>query len=168
MAIRFANIEDVPALVAIGERMHALTRFRSLDYQPAKVTQALADVITKGQHKYVFFVATGAGGRIVGGLLGVLEQHIFSDQLTASVMHFDVLPEARMGGHGARLLKAFEQWCANRKVVEIAFGVNSGEQLDVLARFVGRMGYEKTGENYLKRSGHATSVVARAIERTTR
>ncbi|HEX5952325.1 MAG TPA: hypothetical protein VFY94_04035, partial [Rhodanobacteraceae bacterium] len=108
MAIRFATIDDVPALVAIGQRMHALTRFRSLDYKPAKVAQALSDVITKGQHKYVFFVGTGAEGRIVGGLLGVLEQHIFSDQLTASVMHFDVLPEARMGGHGVRLLKAFE------------------------------------------------------------
>ena len=152
MAIRFARLDDVPALVALGERMHALTRFRSLDFEPAKVAQALTDVIGKGGHTYVFLVATGAGGKLVGGLLGVLEQHIFSDQLTASVVHFDVLPEARMGGHGVRLLKAFETWCANRKVVEIAFGINSGEQLDTLARFAERMGYSKTGENYVKRT----------------
>jgi GNAT superfamily N-acetyltransferase len=150
MAIRLAQVEDVPALVAIGARMHALTRFRNLDYKPAKVAQALADAISKGKHKYVFFVATGAEGKIVGGLLGVLEQHIFSDQLTASVMHFDVLPEARMGGHGVRLLKAFETWCSNRKVVEIAFGINSGEHLEVLGRFAGRMGYTKIGENFVK------------------
>jgi GNAT superfamily N-acetyltransferase len=152
MAIRLAQPEDVPALVTIGQRMHALTRFRNLDYKPAKVAQALIDAITKGQHKYVFFVATGAESRIVGGLLGVLEQHIFSDQLTASVVHFDVLPEARMGGHGVRLLRAFETWCGNRKVVEITFGINSGEHLEVLGRFAGRMGYQKTGENYLKRT----------------
>jgi len=150
MAIRFAQVDDVPALVALGARMHQLTRFRSLDFKPDKVAKALADVITKGQHKYVLFVATGAQGRIVGGLLGVLEQHIFSDQLTASVVHFDVLPEARMGGHGVRLLKAFEAWCANRKVVEIAFGINSGEDLDVLGRFARRVGYEKAGENFVK------------------
>lgn len=140
----------MPALVDIGARMHALTRFRTLDYKPAKVTQALTDVITKGKHKYVFFVATGSHGKVVGGLLGVLEQHIFSDQLTASVMHFDVLPEARMGGHGLRLLKAFEAWCANRKVVEITFGVNSGEELDKLSRFAQRTGYTKAGENFVK------------------
>jgi GNAT superfamily N-acetyltransferase len=152
MAIRLAQVEDVPALVEIGARMHALTRFRNLDYKPAKVAQALTDTITKGKHKYVFFVATGSEGKVVGGLLGVLEQHIFSDQLTASVMHFDVLPEARMGGHGVRLLKAFETWCANRKVVEIAFGINSGEHLQTLGRFAQRMGYEKTGENYVRHS----------------
>jgi GNAT superfamily N-acetyltransferase len=150
MAIRFASIDDVPALVALGERMHALTRSRTLDYKPQKVAQALTDVITKGQHKYVFFVATGAHAQVVGGLLGVLEQHMFSDQLTASVMHFDVLPEARMGGHGVRLLKAFETWCANRKVVEIVFGINSGEHLETLANFAGRMGYRAIGQNFVK------------------
>lgn len=103
----------------------------------------------------MFFVATGNEGKVVGGLLGVLEQHIFSDQLTASVMHFDVLPEARMGGHGVRLLKAFETWCANRKVVEIVFGINSGEHLEVLGRFAQRMGYAKIGENYVKHGERA-------------
>ncbi|MBE7416235.1 MAG: hypothetical protein HS128_00580 [Ideonella sp.] len=155
MAVRFAQLQDVPALVAIGERMHGLTRFRSLDYRPQKVAQALSDVITKGRNKYVFFVATGAQSRVVGGLLGVLEQHIFSDQLTASVMHFDVLPEARMGGHGVRLLRAFEIWCANRGVVEIVFGVNSGENLEALAGFAGRMGYRVIGQNFLKALGAA-------------
>jgi GNAT superfamily N-acetyltransferase len=75
---------------------------------------------------------------------------MFSDQLTASVMHFDVLPEARMGGHGVRLLKAFETWCANRKVVEIVFGINSGEHLETLANFAGRMGYRAIGQNFVK------------------
>ena len=150
MAIRFATVEDVPALVAIGERMHALTRFRNLDYRPDKVARALTDAITNGRHKYVFLVATGVDGRIVGGLLGVLEQHIFSDQLTASVMHFDVLPEARMGGHGVRLLKAFEAWCANRKVLEIGFGVNSGADLQRVGRFAERVGYVVVGANYMK------------------
>ncbi len=150
MPIRFANPDDVPQLVTLGQRMHAITRFRGFDYKPARVAQALTDIITKGQHKYAFFVAIGGDGQVVGGLLGVLEQHIFSDQLTASVMHFDVLPEARMGGYGVRLLKAFETWCSNRNVAEIAFGINSGESLDSLGRFAQRMGYVKTGENFVK------------------
>ena len=150
MTIRFATLQDVPALVELGRRMHALTRFRSFDYSAARVERAFAELITKGQNKYVFFVAADSAGQVVGGLIGVLEQHLFSDQLTASVMHYDVLPEARMGGHGVRLLKAFEQWCSNRKVVEIMFGINSGEDLDKLAGFARRMGYRQVGENFVK------------------
>lgn len=150
MTIRFATLNDVPALVEGGRRMHALTRFRRFDYDERRVAAAFSDLITKGQSKYVFLVAQGSSGGIVGALIGVLEQHIFSDQLTASVMHYDVLPEARSGGHGVRLLKAFEQWCRNRKVSEISLGVNSGESFETVGRFVSRMGYEKVGGNFSK------------------
>lgn len=150
MTIRFATLNDVPALVEGGRRMHAMTRFRRFDYDERKVAAAFTDLITKGQHKYVFLVAQGSSGGIAGALIGALEQHIFSEQLTASVMHYDVLPEARSGGHGVRLLKAFEQWCKNRKVIEISLGVNSGEATESVGRFVVRMGYQKVGENFNK------------------
>lgn len=55
-----------------------------------------------------------------------------------------------MGGCGVRLLRAFEQWCANRKVVEISLGVNSGEAFERVGRFVTRTGYCKVGENFVK------------------
>lgn len=152
MTIRFAKLDDVKDLVEGGRRMHALTRFKHLDYNAEKIARSFTELITKGQNKYVFFVADDSKGHVVGALIGVLEQHIFSDQLTASVMHYDVLPESRMGGYGVRLLKAFEQWCANRKVVEIAFGINSGEHLDVLGRFATRMGYARAGENFAKQT----------------
>jgi GNAT superfamily N-acetyltransferase len=150
MPIRLAKIDDVPALVEGGRRMHALTRFRHLEFDADKIARSFTDLIQKGQHKYVFLVAEDGTGRIVGALIGVLEQHIFSDQVTASVMHYDVLPEARMGGYGVRLLKAFEQWCANRKVVEISLGVNSGDAFEAVGRFITRVGYRKVGENFVK------------------
>lgn len=150
MPIRFATLADIPSLVAGGQRMHALTRFRHQPYLPARVAQSFEALITRGQGKYVFLVAEEAQGGVVGALIGVLEQQIFSEALTASVMHYDVLPEARMGGYGVRLLKAFERWAMNRKVVEIGFGVNSGEQLEKLSHFALRMGYTKVGENYVK------------------
>ena len=150
MTIRFAKVEDIPPLVEAGRRMHALTRFRQLHYDEPRVARAFADLIRHGVGKYVFFVAEDSAGSIVGALIGVLEQHLFSDQLTASVMHYDVLPEVRMGGYGVRLLKAFERWAANRKVVEIGLGINSGVDLDRMSRFAVRMGYQKIGENFVK------------------
>jgi L-amino acid N-acyltransferase YncA len=150
--IRFAQTQDIPLLVEGGSRMHALTRFRHLPFNPQKVAQAFADIIDQGQPKYAFFVAENSKGAIVGALIGVAEQHIFSDAMTASVMHYDVLPEARMGGYGLRLMRAFEQWAKNRQVAEINFGVNSAnneEELALLRSFALRLGYKKTGESYV-------------------
>jgi hypothetical protein len=47
-------------------------------------------------------------------------------------------------------LKAFELWCANRKVVEISLVVNSGEAFETAGRFVMRMGCAKVGENFVR------------------
>lgn len=150
MPIRFATLADIPSLVEGGSRMHALTRFRNQPYNAQKVAQAFSDLIRHGKGKYAFLVALGAEGRMVGALIGVMEQQIFSDAFTASVMHFDVLPEARMGGYGVRLLRAFEQWAKNRKAIEVSFGVNSEAEIESLATFAGKMGYRKVGENFVK------------------
>lgn len=150
MAIRFATLSDLPSLVEGGSRMHALTRFRDQPYNAQKVAQAFSDLITRGQGKYAFLVAESSDRRVVGALIGVMEQQIFTDGWTASVMHYDVLPEARMGGHGVRLLRAFEQWAHNRQAVEIVFGINSGIELERSTRFATRMGYAKIGENFVK------------------
>lgn len=153
MPIRFADLQDVPALVTLGKRMHAITRFSHFEFDEVRVAHALTAALTEGKKRYVCLVAEGSQDNLVGGLLAVLEQHIFSSQLTASIMHFDVLPEARMAGWGVRLLHAFELWAKNRQVVEISFGINSGDELGTVGRFAIRMGFEKVGENFVKGLG---------------
>lgn len=150
MPIRFATLNDIPALVALGKRMHAITRFKSFAYNEARVAQALDAAMSKGNGRYICFVAEDSTQRVVGVLLAVLEQHIFSEQLVASVLHYDVLPESRMGGYGVRLLRAFEQWSKNRKVAEISLGINSLTEMDAVGGFVSKMGYVKVGENFVK------------------
>jgi GNAT superfamily N-acetyltransferase len=163
MTIRFATHADIPAAVALGAHMHSLTRFARLPYQPERVAAALAHVVAHAAptappgapHKYVFLLACSGTQQqqptqLVGGLIAVLEQHIFSQLVTASVMHYDVLPQARMGGHGVRLLKALEQWCINRGVAEINLGINSGGEFERVGRFMQRVGYTPTGGNFVK------------------
>lgn len=149
MGIRFATLSDVPALVEGGQRMHTLTRFRTQPYNATKVAKVFTEVITAGSGKYALMVAE-SNDLIVGALMGVVEQQIFSDEWTASIMHIDVLPEARMGGWAVRLLKAFEQWAKNRGVVELSFGINSEDDMQRIGQFAGRMGYRKVGENYVR------------------
>jgi GNAT superfamily N-acetyltransferase len=150
MPIRFAQISDVPALVEGASRMHALTRFRVYPFSAQRTTDSLASLIHHSHGKYAFFVAENEEKIIVGALIGVLEQQIFTEALTASIMHIDVVPEARMGGHGVRLIKAFEIWAKNRNAFEIYFGINSGADAQLLGEWVVKMGYINVGGNFVK------------------
>jgi GNAT superfamily N-acetyltransferase len=150
MPIRFATVNDIPAMVALGKRMHAITRFRTMPYDEQRVARTLRVALEQGRDRYVCFLAEDGEGQIVGGLLAVLERHIFTDQVTASVMQYEVLPEKRMGGYGVRLMKAFEQWARNRRVAEISFGINSGEGYAQVGAFARRIGFQPVGENFVK------------------
>ena len=119
MTIRFATPSDVPALVKLGKHMHAITRFRKFDYDEARVAQTLMSALVQGKDRYVCFVADDSQGEVVGGLLAVLENHIFSQQLTASIMHYDVLLEKRMGGYGVRLLKVLSSGAGTEKSLKL-------------------------------------------------
>lgn len=153
MQIRFARLEDVPRLVEMGRRYHQLTRVRAFDYNGQKVAQTLAAVIQHKTGTHCFFVAQRDDGSLVGGLIGCIEAHIFSDQPVATLVHYDVDPESRMSGAGYRLLLAFKKWAENRKAVEIIAGVNSGVDLQRMDRFLRRLGFDLTGGNYSLRIG---------------
>jgi GNAT superfamily N-acetyltransferase len=151
MKIRFATLDDVPAFVELGRRFHAMTRFAEYDYNTERVAQQLRAVIEVGQSRHgthCFFVAESTQGEAVGGLIGCIERHFFSDMPIASIVHYDVLPERRMGGAGLRLLTAFRKWAENRGAIEINAGVNSGIDLDKMDRFLRKLGFEQTGGNY--------------------
>jgi GNAT superfamily N-acetyltransferase len=153
MSIRFATSQDIPALVRLGERVHALSRFKTMPFDAQRVAAALHAAFEETSGRYVCFVATDSQSQVAGGLLATLERHIFSPQITASIMHFDVLPEKRAAGYALRLIKAFEAWCKNRQIAEISFGINSVEDEAELARlgsFAQRLGYRKAGESYVK------------------
>lgn len=151
MKIRFATLDDIPACIAIGRRMHAATRFAAYDYDAARVAQNLRAVIETGQNAqgtHCFFVAESGAGEIVGALIGCVERHFFSELRVASVIHYDVLPDKRMGGAGLKLLTAFRKWAENRGVFELSVGINSGIHLDKMDRFLRRLGFRPTGGNY--------------------
>lgn len=150
MPIRFANLSDVPALVESAGRVHASTRFRAHPYDARRAGEAFTELIEQRKSSYGCFVAEEADGRVVGALIGGIEQRVVSGACTASVMHFDVSAESRMDEHALRLLGAFEAWSVNRGAVEIAFEV-ARHQTQRLGRFARKMGFRASGENYVKR-----------------
>lgn len=148
MKIRFATHDDVADFVELGRRFHAMTRFAAYDYNADRMATQLRAVIDNPRGTHCFLVAEDSQGQSVGGLIGCIERHFFSDQQVASVVHYDVLPEKRMGGAGFKLLTAFRKWAENRGAVELSAGVNSGVNLDKMDRFLRRLGFKLTGGNY--------------------
>ena len=148
MKIRFATSEDVPVFVEMAQVFHANTRFKAFDYDPERVEAHLQAVIDNSKDKHCFFVAENGEGKPVGGLIACVESHFFSGQPVASVIHYDVLPEFRMGGAGLKLITAFRKWAENRGVFEISAGVNSGVDVDKMDSFLRKLGFQLTGGNY--------------------
>jgi GNAT superfamily N-acetyltransferase len=150
MAIRNAELKDIPALVEGGSRIHALTRFKSYPFSAQKTADSLAAIIRHDKGRYAFFVAENADKKIVGALIGVMEQQLFSDALVASVMHVDVLPEARMGGYAVRLIRAFDKWATNRQAFEINLATGSGMNIDKVSKFIEKLGFIAVGKTFIK------------------
>jgi len=166
MKIRFATVDDIPAAVEAGRRFHAMTRFVQYDYNPDQVAQNLRAVIEAGQNgkgTHCFFMAEDGEGAFCGVLIGCVERHFFSQQLVASVIHYDVLPEKRMSGAGLKLLTAFRKWAENRGVFELSVGVNSGVEIEKMDRFLKRLGFAQTGGNYSLTIGVGSHVSAASL-----
>lgn len=151
MTIRFARVEDIPTMVELGAYFHSITRFKSYDYNYDRVSGQLRALIDAGQEKrgtHCCLLAEDSHGEIIGGVIGCVERHFFSDRLVASIIHYDVLPERRMSGAGLRLMSAFRTWAENRGAVELSAGVNSGAHIDKTDKFLRRLGFVQTGGNY--------------------
>lgn len=148
MQILPATLADVPQLVQMARHYHQQTRFRSFDFNAAKLAQSLAAIVEHRTGSHCFFVAKRNDNSLVGGLIGCVETHMFSDQVVATLVHYDVDQASRMSGAGYRLLLAFRKWAENRGAVELNVGINSGVHLDKLDRFLRKLGFVITGGNY--------------------
>lgn len=151
MTIRFATIEDIPALVEVGKKIHQLTRFKIYPYEESLVKQQLRYMINQGQNSkgsYCLLVAISSNGEIVGGLLGGINRLFFSSQIVANVIQYGALPGKGMGAAGLKLLTAFRTWAINRNAMTLYAGSNSGINIEKMDRFLKKLGFIPTGLNY--------------------
>jgi GNAT superfamily N-acetyltransferase len=143
-------MKDIPMLVEGGSLIHALTRFKHFPFSAQKTAESLAAIIRHDKGRYAFFVAENSEKKIVGALIGVMEQQLFSEAWAATAMHVDVLPEARMGGYAVRLIRAFEQWAKNRNAFEINLATGSCVAVEKVSGFAEKLGFVPVGKNFVK------------------
>lgn len=108
--IRDATSEDIPRLVAMGERFLTETvyRDRGVGVNAAAMTRTV--LLLLNSPTGAVFVAEDAGALVA--MIGLLLfENPITGELTASELFWWVEPEHRgRGGYGVRLLKRGEQW----------------------------------------------------------
>lgn len=148
MAIRFARLEDIPALVEIGHAHHTEGRFKAYAYDPDKLTVNLKGLIEDTSGTRCFFVADDREQKPYGALLGHIDSYFFSSTPIAQLIFFWVHPDHRGGPAAIKLMTAFKKWAENRKVLEIAVSVTSAIRIDKADTFFKKLGFQLTGGNY--------------------
>ncbi len=151
MNIRFARSEDIDACIELGRRVQQMTRLSRYPYEEQRVREQLKRLIQIGQQvrkSHCLLLAEDGEGRLVGGLIGCIESHLFSSLPVASVISYGVLPGSRMSGAALRLMRAFMNWARQRGAVEINAGINSALDVDKSGRFLEKIGFIRTGGNY--------------------
>lgn len=106
MVIRDATMDDIPALVAMGQRFRASSSYADvIADNPAQMAKT-AETLIAGESGAVW-VAEDAGGALVGMLGFVLAPNHISGELTAGEVFW--FNEGR-SGYGGRLLVKAIRW----------------------------------------------------------
>ena len=148
MKVRFATVDDLPALIDLGRRIHAESRFRGFSYDPSKLLQTGQRVLNSTTGTHCCFVAEASTGKLAGVFVGCVEEYFFSrDRIANSILIF-VDPAYRGGAAALKLIHAFRTWALNRQAIEVSISIASGVTIDRTDRFLKRIGLKLTGGNY--------------------
>jgi GNAT superfamily N-acetyltransferase len=144
MTMRHATQADIPAMVALGEQMHAESPYyRGLAWDGEKVAATIANLLAI-PHGFAR-VVEGEGGQIVGGMLAMAVPHWCSQDLVACDLALFVAQNRRGGLAASRLLGEYRAWAADLGCKLVQFGVMTGVQVEQTVALCERLGWEKQG-----------------------
>lgn len=148
--IRPATHDDLDAMVAMGERFFAFSRFADFavfDRDVARASIANLTALDGG----IALVAV-VGGEIVGGIIGVLAPLWFApSQLSATEFAWWVSEEHRGGTTGIKLLRAFEQWAKDKGAAMVSMSDLVIEGATPAGRLFEKLGYTVVERSHVKK-----------------
>jgi GNAT superfamily N-acetyltransferase len=119
--IRFGNHADIPAIIAIGQKVINASKTYSGEVDPQKAAYMLRRAIN--DRRMALFVAEKAG-HVVGFFISLQDEHWFAKSTYATDLAFCVLPEH--ADQGVWLLRRFIRWCQASNIKSIQLGLSTG------------------------------------------
>lgn len=153
--VRAATVDDIPAIIAMGQALHAESpRYSRLSFSVKKVDKLLREM-TEGtlisDAPGGVFVAEKEG-QVIGVLGGYVTQPFFSDDKIATDYTFYIQPGHRRKGRAAvQLIRAFEVWARDNGATDIIPGTTTMIDADATVRLYEKLGYVKYGYTLIKR-----------------
>lgn len=139
--IRNACADDLPALLELGQQMHAESpEYRDMAFCPNTLRRTLT--LAMDDH---FLRVAETGGRIVGGLAAMAVPHWFGPDRLACDLGIFIAPEARGGMAAARLIRCYVEWARDLGAKKITIGITTGVDVETTARLCERLGARRSG-----------------------
>lgn len=137
-SLRHARLEDVPALLALGEKLFKDSPMESMKLSPSKVKAQLEKAIISDQRDFLVLVSTD-NEKVVGVLAAYAFTPVFTDTRIACEVFWYLDPDYRKGPRGLDMMKAYEYWAklVGCQVAQYGWLTSSPEKMKVL--------YERTG-----------------------
>lgn len=144
MGIRQATLDDLPALINLGELMHAESpRFSAITFSPARLGHTLAALV-QSPMGFVWVTESDAG-EVVGGMVATAFQHWASYDLMTTDLALFLAPEHRGSTAAARLARKYHQWARDLGAKLIQQGVTTGVHTDQTVQLLERLGMKRCG-----------------------
>ncbi|MDA5498007.1 GNAT family N-acetyltransferase [Yersinia aleksiciae] len=143
--IRPATMDDIPALVALGARMHCESRYVTFPYDEDKCAALAVSLINA---EFGVVLVAEESGQIVGWVAGGIGEQYFSYERMAFEYGVFIDAEHRGGTAGYRLVKAFIEWAKNHGARVINMGVTTGVHEERTGELYQRLGLARTGSLY--------------------
>ncbi len=144
--VRDATLADIPAMVALGQLMHAESRYSFMAYDGEKVAITLKTLIGTG-----FVRVHERDGEIDGGMVGYMSEAWFSRAKVAAELALFMTPGKRGGMAAWYLLSEFSAWAENQGAQEITLAITTGVKVEETGRMYQRLGFEQVGGVFKRR-----------------
>lgn len=154
--VRRATQDDIPALLAMCRALHLESpRYRTCSFNQDKVEgtlQHLIGTLATGSNDDACVLIADRDGEVVGVFVGVIRQHLFSDDCAAHEVLFYIKPEHRGRTRAAvNLVRTFERWAHARGVAEKVVGTSTEITTATTLRLYEYLGYHSHGFAMIKR-----------------
>ena len=144
--VRDATLADIPAMVALGQLMHAESRYSFMAYDGEKVAITLKTLIGTG-----FVRVHERDGEIDGGMVGYMSEAWFSRAKVAAELALFMTPGKRGGMAAWYLLSEFSAGAENQGAQEITLAITTGVKVEETGRMYQRLGFEQVGGVFKRR-----------------
>jgi GNAT superfamily N-acetyltransferase len=148
MKISPLSASDIEEMVRLGKLNWSESRFGRLPFDEARIRANLQRMAETPASANCALVARNAVDRLVGYLIGTIEEYFFCRERVATSVFLFVDPTDRGGLAAVKLILAFRQWALNRGAVELYIGIAGGVLVERTGRFLQRLGMRHTGGNY--------------------